>query len=188
MSDAEFFTHTCPHCGTQRNAAHVAAELPHQVLAIETARRNARRPRQVVHRKVSVRPRGRPALVRCPGCSQELSSADLRDHRIPCVLAELQKALALRIDLTPKDPDPYPTFSIARINEATVEFRKMSNDDHITVDLRKIADITTDQQERIVHVRLLGRVVWHPEIGTGRWRFEPTAPIGRPPQLDGELR
>jgi uncharacterized protein (UPF0212 family) len=184
MQDSEYFTHTCPHCGTERNAAHVAAELPDRVLAMETARRNARRPRQV-RRKVTVRRRGRPALVRCPGCSQEMSSAVLRDHRISCVLAELQKVLALSIDLTPKDPDPYPAFAIAHINETTVEFRKKSNDDHITVDLRKIADITINQQDRLAYIRLLGRVVWREDIK--RWRFEPTAPIGRPPQLDGAL-
>ena len=171
-----------------RDAAHVAAELPDQVLAMETARRNARRPRQVVRRRVSVRPRGRPTRVRCPGCSQEMSSADLRGHRIRCVREELQKALALNIDLTPKDPDPYPAFGIARIHETTIEFRKKSNDDHITVDLRKIADITINQPDRIAHIRLLGRVAWHPEIGgAGRWLFEPTAPIGRPPQVNGGL-
>jgi hypothetical protein len=114
-----------------------------------------------------------------------MSSADLRDHRIPCVRAELQKAFALCIELTPKDPDPYPAFAIAQINETTVEFRKKSNDDHITVDLRKIAVITINQQESLAHIRLLGRVVWHEDIK--RWRFEPTAPIGRPPQPSGEF-
>jgi hypothetical protein len=169
----EFFTYKCPHCATVRNAAEVAAELPDEVLRLAGGRRNAHR-RQIRHAGP-----GRPTLARCPGCSQEMSSADLRDHRLPCVRDELQKAAGMTIQLTPKDPDPYPNFHINRINEGEVEFQKGSNHDIVTVDLRKIADITISPAERVAYIRVLGRIVWHADIK--RWRFAPTGAVGRPP-------
>jgi hypothetical protein len=118
-----------------------------------------------------------------------MSAAEMRDHRIPCVRSELQKHMGHPFQLSPKDPDPYPDFYIHHLSDdaTEVEFHKGSNGDVVTVDLRKIADITAIKQGKTVtHVRVLGRVAWHPEIGTGRWRFEPTA-VGRPPLPGGPL-
>jgi hypothetical protein len=88
------------------------------------------------------------------------------------------------IQLTPKDPDPYPNFHLSNVNEAEVEFRKGSNADHVTVDLRKIAEITISREDQLAYIRVLGRIVWRDDIK--RWRFAPTAAVGRPPKPDGE--
>lgn len=112
-----------------------------------------------------------------------MSAADLRDHRIPCVRAELQRLQGTVIQLSPKDPDPYPNFYISRVHETEVTFLKGSNNDNVTVDLRRIADITISPQEKLAYIRVLGRIVWHGDIK--RWQFEPTAPVGRPPQPSG---
>ena len=171
---SEYFPYACPHCGAVRNAAEVAAELPDAVLRLAAGRRNAHR--RLVH---GAGP-GRPTLARCPGCSQEMSSADLRDHRIPCVRAELEKLRGMTIQLSPKDPDPYPNFHISHIHEGNVEFEKASNHDIVTVDLRKIGEITTNTADRVAYIRVLGRIVWHDDIK--RWRFAPTGTVGRPPR------
>lgn len=169
----EFFTYKCPHCATVRNAAEVAAELPDEVLRLAGGRRNAHR-RQIHHAGP-----GRPVLARCPGCSQEMSSADLREHRLPCVRDELQKLRGMTIQLTPKDPDPYPNFHINNVHDGEVEFQKGSNHDIVTVDLRKVADITISTADRVAYIRVLGRIVWHDDIK--RWRFAPSGAVGRPP-------
>ena len=172
MQAHEFFPYKCPHCSKVRNAAEVAAELPDEVLRLVAGRRNALR------RRTRGAGTGRPILARCPGCSQEMSAADLREHRIPCVREELQRLQGMVIQLSPKDPDPYPDFYISRVDETEVTFLKGSNNDNVTVDLRKIAEITRSLPEKRGYVRVLGRIVWHSDIK--RWRFEPTAPVGRP--------
>lgn len=170
---SEFFTYRCPHCAAVRNASEVAAELPDEVLRLAGGRRNARR--RVVRRAGP----GRPALARRPGCSQEMPSADLRDHRLPCVRDELQKLRGMTIQLSPKDPDPHPNFHLNHVRDGEVEFQKGSNHDIVSVDLRKIAEITVSQADRVAYVRVLGRIVWHDDIK--RWRFAPTGTVGRPP-------
>jgi len=172
--EPEFFTYTCPHCFTVRNAVDVAKELPPEVLV--------RRIRPLIGRlrRNRLAGPGRPSLARCPGCSREMSTYDLKAHRIPCVRGELEKLRGMPIQLAPKDPDPYPNFYLHHIDETEVGFEKGSNNDLVTVDLRKIAEITINQAEKLAYVRVLGHVGWHPEIDSGRWRFAPTA-IGRPP-------
>ena len=108
-----------------------------------------------------------------------MSSADMREHRIPCVRRELEKLHGTPIQLVPKDPDPHPNFYMCRVGETEVEFQKGSNHDLVTVELRKIAEITISGANRQACVRLLGRVVWHADIN--RWRFAPTGAVGRPP-------
>jgi hypothetical protein len=116
-----------------------------------------------------------------------MSSAELRDHRVPCVRQELQKLIGKEFHLTPKDPDPHPVFSLNYLgeNDTSVQFEKRSNKSHITVDLRKISEITVRQDGLSVDVRLLGRVIWHAD--TTIWEFAPTAAVGRPPKLGGSL-
>jgi len=174
----EFFPYKCPHCSTVRNAADVAGELPDEILRLVAARRNAfRRQRRVAGP-------GRPTLARCPACSQEMSAAELRGHRIPCVRSELEKLCGTPIHLAPKDPDPYPSFYINHIYDGEVEFLKGSNKDCVKVDLRKIAEITV--ADGLAYIRVLGRIVWRDDIK--RWRFAPTAAIGRPPNAAGVHR
>jgi hypothetical protein len=111
-----------------------------------------------------------------------MSSADLRDHRLPCVRQELEKLRGMAIQLLPKDPDPYPNFHVGSINEGEVEFRKGSNGDSVAVDLRKIAEITVSTADKLAYVRVLGRIVWREDIK--RWRFAPTAAVGRPAVIE----
>ncbi len=155
-----------------RNAAEVASELPDAILRLAAGRRNARL------RMIRRAGPGRPALARCPGCSQEMPSAELKDHRLNCLRTELDKLRGMKILLSPKDPDPYPNFHINYIRDDEVEFQKGSNHDIVTVDLRKIAEITLDRAENVAHIRVLGRIVWHDDIK--RWRFAPTGMVGRP--------
>jgi hypothetical protein len=173
---AEYFAYKCPHCSVVRNAADVAAELSPKVLQLASARLNAR------NRRNHIAGPGRPPIARCPGCSQEMSSADLRDHRLPCVRQELEKLRGMAIQLLPKDPDPYPNFHVGSINEGEVEFRKGSNGDSVAVDLRKIAEITVSTADKLAYVRVLGRIVWREDIK--RWRFAPTAAVGRPAVIE----
>jgi len=170
----EYFAYKCPHCSVVRNAAEVAAELPDAVLTLAAGRRNARR------RRVWLPGPGRPLLTRCPGCSQEMSSAELREHRLPCVRGELRKLRGVAIQLSPKDPDPNPNFHINDVHDGEVEFQKDSNNDVVTVDLRKIADITISREHQTAYIRLLGRISWHEDVK--RWRFAPTGVVGRPPR------
>lgn len=172
--ESEFFPYKCPHCGAVRNAAEVATELPEQVLRPAGARYNAGR------RRTFAAGPGRPTTTKCPGCSQEMSYADLREHRIPCIRRELEKLRGRPVLLSPKDPDPYPNFYLLSINDAEAEFEKGSNSNRITVDLRKISDITLSHDNNNAYVQLLGRIVWRDDIQ--RWRFMPTAAVGRPPR------
>jgi hypothetical protein len=107
-----------------------------------------------------------------------MSAAELRDHRIPCVRDVLKNLSGMEIQVSPKDPDPYPNFHLHYLHENEVEFRKCSNHDMVTVDLRKIAEISINEAERMASVRVLGRIVWRDDIKG--WRFAPTAPVGRP--------
>jgi hypothetical protein len=176
----EYFPYTCPHCSNVRNAADVAAELPDAVLKLVAGRRNA------LLRRTRGAGTGRPILARCPGCSQEMSAADMRDHRIPCIRSELTKLIGTTFQLSPKDPDPYPDFHIQvlRDDDTEVEFHKGSNGDVVTIDLRKIAEITTTNEGKpMAFVRVLGRIVWHDDIK--RWRFAPTGEVGRPAKPSG---
>jgi|SRR5215475_9989236 len=173
MKQAEYFSYTCPHCHTSTDATQVGAALPDEILLAEAARRNGRKQRR--HPGP-----GRPTIVRCPGCDTAMTSAELRPHRLACVRSRLQqiRRLSLRARLTPKDPDPYPDFYITEISDAEVTFSKGSNDNQVTVDLTKVAEITIDHQGKIAHIRVLGHVAWHEDIQ--RWRFAPSR-IGRPP-------
>jgi len=115
-----------------------------------------------------------------------MSAVEMREHRIPCVRSELKKLMGRPFQLSPKDPDPHPDFYIHHLGDdaAEVEFHKGSNDDVVTVDLRKIAEITAVNQGRATaYVRVLGRIAWHADIK--RWRFEPTAAVGGPPMQTG---
>lgn len=87
----------------------------------------------------------------------------------------------MTIQLTPKEPDPYPNFHINFIDDGQVEFQKGSNDDLVAVDLRKIAEISVSRAERIAYIRVLGRVTWDDE--RKRWSFVPTGTVGRPPMV-----
>ncbi len=88
----------------------------------------------------------------------------------------------MAIQLSPKDPDPYPNFYIHYVHEDRVEFHKGSNDDVVTVDLLKIAEIAISHADQMAYIRVLGRVVWHEDIKRWRWRFTPTGTVGRPPK------
>jgi len=84
--------------------------------------------------------------------------------------------------LSPKDPDPYPDFYIQHLPDDATEVEFHKGPHVVTVDLRKIAEITPVKLGKtITHVRILGRIAWHPEIDGGRWVCEPTGPVGRPP-------
>jgi len=108
-----------------------------------------------------------------------MSSAELREHRLPCVRDQLQELQGVAIQLSPKDPDPYPNFHINHLYEDEVKFQKNSNDDFVTVDLRKIAEIAVSRADRTAYIRVLGRIIWRDDIK--RWRFAPTGAVGRPP-------
>jgi hypothetical protein len=175
----EYFPYKCPHCSNVRNAADVAAELPAEVLRLAGARLNAR------NRRTLAPGPGRPTTARCPGCSQEMSYADLRAHRIPCVRQELERVRGMAIQLLPKDPDPYPNFYIGSVTETEVEFRKGSNGDCVALHLRKVAEITVSPADKLAYIRVLGRIVWREDIK--RWRFAPTAEVGRPRRIDSSV-
>jgi hypothetical protein len=170
----EYFAYSCLHCHAETNAAVVAAALPDEVLNAETARRNGRR--QTPHAGP-----GRPPVVRCPGCDDSMTMEELREHRVRCVrdrLLTLQR-VGFKVWLSPKDPDPYPAFSIHSIDDELVHFKKGSTPQvPIAIELRKIAEITVDEVKEIVHIRLLGRLVWDP--ASTLWSFTPSR-IGRPP-------
>jgi ribosomal protein L44E len=172
MDKPQYFSYMCPHCRAETNAAEVASALDDEILMAETARRNGRR--QTPHAGP-----GRPTIIRCPGCDSQMSSAELREHRIGCVCRRLNELvrLNLNIRLQPKDLDPYPNFRIQKVSENEVEFQKLSSDQYLTVETRKIAEITVSSGERIAYLRLLGRVCWEDDIQ--RWRFKATL-VGRP--------
>ena len=172
MIQPQYFTYKCPHCDNKRNAAEVAAALDDEILFAEAARRNGRR--QTPHAGP-----GRPTIVRCPGCDEEMSSAELREHRLGCVCRRLNELVrqSMNVRLQPKDPDPYPNFRIQNVSESEVEFNKLSSSQYLTIETRKIAEITVNSDEKVAYIRLLGRVCWDGEIK--RWRFRAPV-IGRP--------
>jgi hypothetical protein len=180
MDQPQYFTYKCPHCYAERNAAEVAAALDDEILIAETARRNGRR--QTPHAGP-----GRPTIVRCPGCDGEMSSAELREHRLGCVCRRLNDLVRLNLDirLQPKDPDPYPNFRIRCVSENEIEFVKLSSSQYLTIETRKIAEITVSVDEKIAYLRLLGRVCW--DNSDQRWHFKATL-IGRPGPLQVSLR
>src|SRR5437870_824228 len=109
------YDYSCVHCHAETNAALVAAALPDDILIAETARRNGRRQRPHAGP-------GRPTIVRCPGCDEQMTTAELREHRTACVRDRL---LALRrknfrVWLSPKDPDPHPDFLINVVDDELV--------------------------------------------------------------------
>jgi hypothetical protein len=123
-------------------------------------------------------------MARCPGCDTEMPTLELRTHRVGCVRDRLEELRRknVKVRLLPKDPDPYPDFSINAFNgeKGEVEFRKRSSTQSLYIELRKIADITVSRDEHcepIAYVRLLGRVHW--DAGSTLWLFLPSR-IGRP--------
>jgi hypothetical protein len=177
MSEPQYFSYKCPHCHAETNAVEVVTAMDDEILIAETARRVGRR--QTPHAGP-----GRPTIVRCPGCEGEMSSVELREHRLACVCRRLKELVRQNLDirLQPKDPDPFPNFRIQKVSEDEVEFLKVSSGQYLTVDTRKIADITVSSEDRIAYLRLLGRVCWEHNIQ--RWRFKATL-VGRP---SGALR
>lgn len=170
----EVFWFQCPHCGADTKQTEIAAKLDNAVLLPEAARRRGRL------QKSHAGP-GRPTLSRCPGCDEEMSTAEIRDHRVDCVrkrFAELQNK-GYRVHLQPKDPDPYPDFKIANIEKDEVRFQKMSSGQYLDIELRKIAEITADGTDRMINVRLLGQVIWDDSTRRPEWRFV-SSRIGRP--------
>src|ERR1700693_1636550 len=135
MDKPQYFSYTCRHCRAERNASDVAVVLQCEVLFDETALRKGRR--QTPHAGP-----GRPTVVRCPGCDGEMSSAELREHRLGCVCRRLNELLRqnVYVRLQPKDPDPYPNFRIQKVSENEVEFHKLSSSQYLTVETRKIAE------------------------------------------------
>ena len=100
-----------------------------------------------------------------------MSNAELRDHRLKCVhhrLEELQRKL-LTIRLYPKDPDPYLDFKISTLSEGEVTFVKLSSDQRLTIDLRKVARITERSDGKIADIELRGRVIL--DRSRGGWVF-----------------
>jgi len=173
MEDQCFY-YTCPSCNAGLKASDVAATLPDEIISLENARRMGRN--QTPHAGP-----GRPTLARCPGCDSQMSAADLIGHRVSCVRQRLEnlRKQGVRVRLRPKDPDPYPDFMITALGDETIEFEKLSSDQRLTIELRKIAEITVDQQ--LLSIRLLGRVRWV-ERGIPRpeWQFAPSQRVGRP--------
>lgn len=170
MRVSETFTYTCPECQCVIDAVTVAAGLSDEIICAEAARRNGRR--QTPHAGP-----GRPVLARCPGCDQEMSSAGLRDHRRDCVRDRLNRLTGFKIRLEPKDPDPYPEFTIAKVADSIVEFQKLSNQQYLPVEIQKLAEITPSSQERLARIRLHGRVEW--DQSKKEWHFVPSV-LGRP--------
>jgi hypothetical protein len=154
-----------------QNAAAVAANLPKEVLLAAAAPHIARS--QTPHAGP-----GRPKVLRCPGCDELMSTAELREHRVPCLHEHLSKLTRRHIRLTPKDPDPYPDFFLSRVDETKACFEKLSSHQQLIIDVSKIAELTSDSTQDRTFIRVLGRVAW--DDGAKLWRFMPSR-IGRPP-------
>jgi hypothetical protein len=107
-----------------------------------------------------------------------MSTAELREHRVPCLHEHLSKLTRRHIRLTPKDPDPYPDFFLSGVDETQAYFEKLSSHQQLIIDLSKIAEITSDLTQDRTFIRVLGRVAW--DDGAKQWRFMPSR-IGRPP-------
>ena len=160
----QFFTIDCPHCGEKMNAAHVAQMLPPEVFAVELASRNGKR--QTRHAGP-----GRPSVVRCPGCDIKMPTAELREHRLPCLRDRLNTLQFRHVRLYPKDPDPYPDFFLQRVSEDKADFEKLSSSQYLSIELQKISEISINAREQRTYIRVLGRVSWD---GTRKqWNFLP---------------
>jgi hypothetical protein len=168
--ERQYFPYLCPHCKTERNALEVALGLEPAVLRVASARLNARS--QTPHAGP-----GRPTLARCPGCDLKMTVVELREHRMPCIRQRLQELRGHKIRLAPKDPDPYPNFSIENILESEVVFKKLSSSQRLTIELQKIAEITVIEAQELVSMRLLGFVRWHDD--RKEWLFAASR-VGRP--------
>lgn len=173
----QYFQFICAHCGAVTNAADVAASLPRKIISTENARRIA--VRQTPHAGP-----GRPKFTRCPGCDGPMSASELRSHRIPCVKRRLEdlRERSIRVHLRPKDPDPYPEFRIEEVEHDCVRFQKLSSDQRLSIEIRKIAEVTLHEQS--ASIRLFGRVRWV-EVGVPgpEWQFTPTRSAGRPQKV-----
>jgi hypothetical protein len=171
MSETALFFQ-CPHCSGQTNAQIVAANLPEAVLRTEIARRNGQK--QTGHAGP-----GRPAGVYCPGCENKMTAAARRDHdTLACLrtrMKELQNKRSYKVWLSPKDPDPYPDFSIGAVDETAVHFQKLSTPQlPIAIALSKISKITEDNVRKLLHIRLRGHLGW--DATSTLWHFEPNRP------------
>jgi hypothetical protein len=107
-----------------------------------------------------------------------MSTAELREHRVPCLHERLSKLTRRHIRLTPKDPDPYPDFFLSRVDETRAYFEKLSSHQQLIINLSKIAELTSDSTQDRTFIRVLGRVAW--DDGAKLWRFMPSR-IVRPP-------
>ena len=123
-------------------------------------------------------PSQQTSVLRCPGCDELMSTAELREHRVPCLHEHLSKLTRRHIRLTPKDPDPYPDFFLSRVDETKACFEKLSSHQQLIIDVSKIAELTSDSTQDRTFIRVLGRVAW--DDGAKLWRFMPSR-IGRPP-------
>ncbi len=170
----ETFTVECPVCKSHLNATSVTAALPSEILLAEAARRNGRR--QTPHPGP-----GRPSVVRCPGCDVEMRAVELREHRGSCVRRRLDDLMkqGFKVRLSPKEPDPYPDFRIESADGEYVRFQKLSSQQHLEIELGKVAEIVVDRSAKTIDIRLLGRVVWNEGLGHAEWQFTPSR-IGRP--------
>jgi|GEM_PF-3241839 len=168
----EYFTYTCPDCSSVRNATEVAKELPPEVLLRRT------RPLIGSLRRKRLAGPGRPSGGRCPGCDDEKTATELREHRLSCIRQRLQRLQkkSPKIHLTPKDPDRYPNFSIYEVMDNEVVFKKLSSSQLLTIELQKIAEITPAHDD-VTYIRLLGFVRCNSDMN--EWQFLPTR-IGRP--------
>jgi hypothetical protein len=106
-----------------------------------------------------------------------MATVDLREHRLPCIRQRLNKLKHHDVRLTPKDPDPYPNFSIENVSEIEVMFKKLSSSQHLTIELQKIAEVTPIDAQGLLYIRLLGAVRWNDDLK--EWQFLPTR-LGRP--------
>jgi hypothetical protein len=170
----EYFPYTCPDCGSTRNAADVAKELPREVFTQQI------RPLVGRLRRRRLAGPGRPTLVRCPGCDDEMTTPELRDHRVACVRKRLRalQQTGYKVWLEPKDPDPYPDFRIERTDDEYAYFDKLSTPQTaIPVELRKIAEIAVDAVNKVVRIRLFGHLSW--DSRSTLWSFLPSQ-FGRP--------
>jgi hypothetical protein len=154
-----------------RNAADVAKELPAEVLLRRT------RPLIGSLRRKRVAGPGRPSKTRCPGCDVRKTAAQLRKHRLSCIRKRLQEVKGHKIRLIPKDPDPYPNFSIENVRENQAIFKKLSSSQLLTIELQKVAEISVADEQGLCYVRLQGSVRWNDDLK--EWQFLPTR-IGRP--------
>jgi hypothetical protein len=100
-----------------------------------------------------------------------MQTADLREHRIPCLRDRLNNLKYRHVILFPKDPDPYPDFFLQRLNEDKAEFEKSSSGHCLSIELQKITEVVPNDQEQKTYIRVLGRVSW--SEANRSWQFLP---------------